>query len=920
MSTMSPFLTPLNLKYIEELQSRYQEKPESLDPTWRYFFEGMQFAEEFSGSTETVSAPDDLEFELKVIELIQAYREMAYVIADVNPLDRRLKTHPLLDLNNFGLKDSDRDRTSHAARLLGMSSSSVKEIIAVLRSCYAGPASVELEHIEDPKIRLWVQKRMEGRSLSKPFEAKIQKHIWEKLFEAESLDLFLHKRFIGQKRFSAEGCDVLTPMMDFLVDQSSLLGTDEIIIGMAHRGRLSILANIFHMNLHLLFAQFSGNVEAEITAGDGDVKYHIGASEDTTSFSGKPVHLSLVPNPSHLEAVNPVVMGMTHAKQKQKKDLNFERTLSVLIHGDAAFSGQGVVYECLNMSGISGYSIGGTIHIILNNQVGFTANPHEARSTNNPTDLAKMLQVPIFRVNADEPEAALRTIELAVQFRHEFKRDVFIEVFGYRRFGHNESDEPEFTQPVLYTKIKNHPTVLHQYTDKLKTSGVISDADVKAHEKTLNEKFETNLDEAKKNKVSSKLEMFGKKWKGLQNVPQDDSILDAVETAVSQKTLVDLGTQTLTVPEGFHLHRKLKRLFDERAEMLAGKKPLDWGMGECLAYASLIHDGFRVRLSGQDSKRGTFSHRHAVLLDSETGQSHTPLNALKGHEGCFEVLSSLLSEYAVMGFEFGESLSAPNQLTLWEAQFGDFANGAQIIIDQFITGSAFKWQRYSGLTLLLPHGYEGQGPEHSSARMERFLLACALNNIQVCNVTTPAQLFHLLRRQMLKTYRLPLILMTPKSLLRHPMAVSGLAEFSSGEFQHVLDDPDTSLNKSAKHVLMCSGKVYYELLQERDRKKLKLPILRMEQFYPFPHRDLSQIFKHYKKLEMITWCQEEPENMGGWWYMQRNLPGALPKNVGLTYAGRSLHPSPAMGYMHMHGKQQQHVIEKALENLSQVNL
>lgn len=912
---MSPYLNSLNLEYVEELLSRYQTQPEELDPTWRYFFDGMTFATDFPASP--VAAPDaaDLEFELKVIELIQAYRELAYLVADVNPLDRSPKSHPLLELKNFGLKDSDLNRTSHAARLLGMSSTSVREIVAMLRACYTGAAAVELEHIEDPKTRLWVQKRIEGRYLLQPSDPKLKRRIWEKLMESESLDHFLHKRFIGQKRFSAEGCDALTPMMDHLVEQSANLGTDEIIIGMSHRGRISILGHIFNMDLKLIFAQFSGNVEAEITAGDGDVKYHMGASEDTVTLGGKPMHLSLVPNPSHLEAVNPVVMGITHAKQKQKKDLNHDRTLSILIHGDAAFSGQGIVYECLNMSGIAGYTVGGTVHIIVNNQIGFTANPHETRSTNNPTDLAKMLQVPIFRVNADEPEAAMRTVELAIQFRHEFKRDVFIELLGYRRYGHNESDEPEFTQPLLYGKIKNHKTVLQKYTDELKASGILSDADIKSYEQTLINKYEKALEETKKTTHSSKLPMFGKKWQGIHEVPQDESIFAPVKTTVPEKTLMDLGTQILTIPPDFHLHRKLQRLFEERTEMLSGKRGIDWGMGEALAFASLVQDGHKIRLSGQDAKRGTFSHRHAVLVDSENGKTHTPLNTIKGHEKSFEVFSSHLSEYGVMGFEFGESLSAPEQLTIWEGQFGDFANGAQIIIDQFITGSAFKWQRYSGLTLFLPHGYEGQGPEHSSARIERFLLACALHNIQVCNVTTPAQLFHLLRRQMLRSYRLPLILMTPKSLLRHPLAVSTMEDFTKGEFAHVLDEPDESLCKNAKHLVMCSGKVYYELLQERDKLKIDLPILRMEQFYPFPEKDLSNILKKYKKLEEITWCQEEPENMAGWWYMQRNLPRVLPKGVKLSYAGRSLHPSPAMGYMHLHTKQQAYVIAKALEHI-----
>lgn len=912
MSTMSPYLTSLNLNYVEDLLSRYQREPEALDPSWRYFFDGMSFAGDFAAEEATPAASADFEFELKVIELIQAYREMAYLIADVNPLDRSPKTHPLLELKNFGLKESDLDRPAHAARLLGMESATVKEIIATLRACYTGPAAVELEHIEDPKSRLWVQKRIEERYLLKPLDAKIKRRIWEKLAEADSLEQFLHKRFVGQKRFSAEGSDVFTPMMDFLVDSAANLGADEIILGMAHRGRLSVLANIYHMNLKVLFAQFSGNVEADITAGDGDVKYHIGASEDSTTFSGKTVHLSLVPNPSHLEAVNPVVMGMTHAKQKQKKDLNFDRTWPVLIHGDAAFSGQGIVYETLNMSNLAGYSIGGTIHILINNQVGFTANPDETRSTNNPTDLAKMLQIPIFRVNADEPEAALRTVELAAQFRHEFKQDVIIELLGYRRYGHNEGDEPEFTQPLLYNKIKNHPTILEQYTRRLKESGVLTEQDIEAYQKMLADKYEQALDEAKKSQHSSKLHMFGKKWKNFQDVPQDESIFDPVKTAVDQKTLESLGQKLNSFPGDFHLHRKLKRVFEERGDMMAGKKPLDWGMGETLGFASIIKDGYRVRIAGQDAKRGTFSHRHAVLVDTENGKNYSPLNNIRGQEGHFEAVSSLLSEYGAMGFEFGESLSAPEQLTIWEAQFGDFANGAQIIIDQFIAGSASKWQRYSGLTLLLPHGIEGQGPEHSSGRLERFLQMCAQHNMQVCNLTTPAQIFHALRRQILRPYRLPLIAMTPKSLLRHPLAVSSLDDFSSGGFQEIIDESRVELRQDAKRAILCNGKIYYELLQEREALKDTTPLIRIEQFYPFPKKQLSQLLAGYKKLEELVWCQEEPENMGGWWFMLLNLQKYFSKLPKLSYAGRTAQPSPSNGYAHLHTKQQLHVVHQAL--------
>lgn len=912
MSAMNPYLSSLNLNYVEDLLSHYRREPEALDPSWRYFFDGMTFAGEFQATGAMPAVTADFEFELKVIELIHAHREMAYLIADVNPLDRSPKTHPLLELKRFGLKDSDLDRSAHASRLLGMESAPVKEIIATLRACYTGPAAVELGHIEDPKTRLWVQKRIEERHLLKPLDAKTKLRIWEKLAEADSLEQFLHKRFVGQKRFSAEGCDVFTPMMDFLVDHAANLGADEIILGMAHRGRLSVLANIYHMDLKVLFAHFSGNVGADITADDGDVTYHIGASEDTTTFSGKNMHISLVPNPSHLEAVNPVVMGMTHAKQKQKKDLSCDLTWPVLIHGDASFSGQGIIYETFNMSNLTGYTTGGTIHILINNQVGFTANPDETRSTDNPTDLAKMLQIPIFRVNADEPEAVLHTVELAAQFRHEFKQDVIIELLGYRRHGHNEGDEPEFTQPVLYNKIKNHPTILQQYTERLKQTGILTDQDIDSYHQKLADKYEQALDDARKSQHSSKLHMFGKKWKGLRGVPQNESIFDPIKTEVSEKILQNLGQQIAALPADFHLHRKLKRVFEERSNMMAGKKPLDWGMGEALGFASIINDGYRVRIAGQDAKRGTFSHRHAVLVDTENGENYSPLNHLKGHEGGFEAINSLLSEYGAMGFEFGESLSAPEQLTIWEAQFGDFANGAQIIIDQFIAGSASKWQRYSGLTLLLPHGIEGQGPEHSSSRLERFLQMCAQHNMQVCNLTTPAQIFHALRRQILRPYRLPLIAMTPKSTLRHPLAGSTLDDFTKAGFREIIDEASADLRQDAKRAILCNGKIYYELLQERENLKDKTPLIRIEQFYPFPKKQLSRVLDGYKKLEELVWCQEEPENMGGWLFMLLKLQKHFARLPKLSYAGRTAQPSPSNGYAHLHTRQQLHLVRQAL--------
>ncbi|MBI4126392.1 MAG: 2-oxoglutarate dehydrogenase E1 component, partial [Deltaproteobacteria bacterium] len=693
---MTTYLNPANAAYIDGLLQEFESDPVTLDPTWRSFFEGMRY----SDGQEALGA-EDLAFELKALQLVQAYRTLGHLIADINPLDRTPKSHPLLEPSRFELTESDLDRPVKASALLGFEEeTTLGNIIAFLRQIYCSTVAVEYGHIDDAVSRQWVQERVESGILLKPLDAELQKRVLLKLTETEVLEHLLHTRFVGHKRFSGEGNDVMIPMTERLIEICAQAGANELIFGTAHRGRLSLLAFVFQKDVKSIFAEFLGNLETETTPGDGDVKYHLGHSGNITTSNEKTVHLSLVPNPSHLEAVNPVVMGIVRAKQKLKNDIDRSQTIPVLMHGDASFAGQGIIYETLNMSELPGYTIGGTIHLIINNQIGFTALPRDGRSTPNATDIAKMLQAPIIRVNADEPDAAIRAMELATQYRITFKRDVFIDLIGYRRYGHNEGDEPAFTQPTMVQKIMQHPRVLEQYAARLTAAGVLTSEDMAALQQKVTGELEARLTETRSMKISKRADAFADRWRSLKPIPTGDVFFAPTETAIAKKRLLDLSRQLITLPKTFHPHPKIVRFLSDRQEMLEEKRGLDWGMGEALAYASLIEDGVAIRLAGQDSERGTFSHRHSVLHDAETGHRYVPLNNLTGAKADYEVLNSLLSEYAAMGFEFGQTLADPNKLVLWEAQFGDFANGAQIVIDQFLVGSAVKWQRYSGLVLL----------------------------------------------------------------------------------------------------------------------------------------------------------------------------------------------------------------------------
>ena len=938
------YLKSQNAEYIEEMFQRYVADPDSVDESWRYFFEGIEIGTEqpaaenghvngnghalktngnghatpavsYAPAPATIQTGSQVNSEAKVAELIQAYRELGILLANLNPLEESPKTHPLLELSAFELTDADLDRKFTAAKLIGLPSpSSLREIIAALRETYCGTIGVEYTHIQDPSLREWLEKRMEATRNKAKLTKETKTQILRKLTEAESFERFLHTRYVAQKRFSVEGGDALIPMLDCMVNEAAESGATDVVLGMAHRGRLNVLTNIFSKKYEYLFSEFEGKYSTDKMTSEGDVKYHMGYSADFTTRRGSSVHMSLAFNPSHLEFVNAVVEGMARAKQRLKNpDLKAsqQQVVPVVIHGDAAFAGQGVVYETLQLSLLHGYSTGGTIHVVVNNQVGFTTLPRDSRSTTYATDLAKMLETPIFHVNGDDAEACYYVAQLATQFRQIYHRDVVIDLICYRKYGHNEGDEPSFTQPLMYKKIKDHPSPREIYAKQLTASGELSTAEVQALVDALTEKLTAAHAIAKSTQDPPIAQVFEGAWKGLRRATDDD-LLAPVSTRVSEKTLKEIGRKMCEVPAGFHTHPKLVRLLETRAKMVESGQGIDWGTGELLAYGSLLLEGTHVRLSGQDSERGTFSHRHSVLYDSETNVSHAPLNFIKPDQAQYLVLNSSLSEMAVLGFEFGHSIADPKSLTIWEAQFGDFVNGAQVIIDQFISSSEMKWQRMSGLTLLLPHGYEGQGPEHSSARFERFLQMCAKNNMQVCNFTTPAQIFHALRRQMHRDFRKPLIVMSPKSLLRHPLAVSSLSDFTNADFQEVI--ADTTAAKKVRRVIFCTGKVYYDLVAARDAAKITdIAIIRIEQLYPWPKHRIEPILKQYSDVSDVIWVQEEPRNMGAWSFVRDFLPETAGFKQKLRYVGRVPAAAPAVGSAKVHEKEQKSIVEEALK-------
>jgi len=855
--------------------------------------------------------------EARVIELINAYRVRGHLIADIDPLHALpILYHPELDIDTYGLTIWDLDRVFITDGLANKESGTLREILDILQHAYCGKVGIEYRHIQSKEEKTWIREQIRREFVQpEPVPVEVKKRLLWKLISAEQFERFLHTKYLGQKRFSLEGCETVIAVLDRLIEGAAARGVEDITLGMAHRGRLNVLANVIGNLCERIFAAFEGSVHPEFPADEGDVKYHQGASGERVTESGRTVRLSLSPNPSHLEAVDPVVEGMVRAKQdstvdrlSMTRDQVVDLALPVLLHGDAAFAGQGIVMETLNLAGLKGYRTGGTIHIIINNQIGFTTSPEAGRSTIYSTDVARMTQLPIFHINGDDPEAAYRALQIALDYRQEFNKDVVLDLIGFRRLGHNETDEPSYTQPLMYARVKAHPGVRSIYAKRLIKEGVYTEDEVKGLIEERVRRYEDALANAKR-KV---------KEEPVQSQP-DVVELDGstvISTGIEAETVKSIGRKIALVPEGFNINPKMVGQLARRAKMGDGATPMDWAFAEAVAFGSLVLDGTRVRLSGQDSGRGTFSQRHAVLYDTQTGKSWTPLSELRSDansEARFEVFDSSLSEEGVLGFEYGYSVVAQSALVLWEAQFGDFGNGAQTIIDQYIAASEDKWKQTSRLVMLLPHGYEGQGPEHSSARLERYLQLCAENNLQVCYPTTPAQYFHLLRRQVQPGMDRPLVIMTPKSLLRLPAAASTVEELTVGGFKPLIDDGEITDASLVEKVVMCSGKVYYDLIDARKKgDEKRVAILRLEQFYPFPLTSIREALAKYANAKQLVWAQEEPQNMGGWTFVQPRLENLLTACERPQYVGRTSSASPATGSYSIHQKEQAQIVSEAL--------
>ncbi|HJQ74218.1 MAG TPA: 2-oxoglutarate dehydrogenase E1 component [Gaiellaceae bacterium] len=909
--------TLANKEYVAEQYRRWKADPASVGPEWGLFFAGFELAADgANGALARVPQEAPAGF-LDVYDLVHSYRELGHLVAHLNPLDETERMHPLLDPSEFGFGEPDFDRVVNCAGFRGCARATVRELIVRLRETYCRTIGVEYMHIQDQEQRVWLQDRIE-RNLNRPeLGAEDRLRILDRLVEAEGFERFLQLRYPTAKRFSLEGCDALIPLLDTLIEDAGGLGVEEMVFGMPHRGRLNVLANVVRKPYEMVLAEFEGSLLAKEATGDGDVKYHLGYSNDRTTRGGAKVHLSLCPNPSHLEAVDPIVEGIVSAKQYRRHDAECSQVVPVLLHGDAAFTGQGVVSETLGLSELAGYRTGGSVHVIINNQIGFTTPPEAYRPAPYPSEVAKIIGAPVFHVNADDPEAAVQAARLAIGFRQRFKKDVIVDLVGYRRHGHNELDDPTYTQPVMYRKIAQQPTALALYRGQLVSTGVASEEDAERRQREFRELLDDAQGYARDFMPRQQIFVFGGLWRGLGWAGDDWS----ARTAVARETLDEVAAAFARVPAGFTPHPRVARLMAERAAMVREGRAIDWSTAEALAIGTLLLEHVPVRLSGQDTARGTFSQRHAVLHDVETDERYVPLDNIRGDQEQARILDSMLSENAVLGFEFGMTLADPHRLVCWEAQFGDFANGAQIVIDQFLVSSESKWQRMSGLVLLLPHGYEGQGPEHSSARLERFLQLCAEDNVQVCYPTTPAQYFHALRRQMHRNFRKPLVVMTPKSLLRHKLCVSSIAEFTDATFEPVLDDvavggaPEAGVTverAKVQRLLLCSGKLYYALLgARRERAMDSVGIVRVEELYPFPFRPLEKLFAAYPEAHEIVWVQEEPWNMGSWHFVYHRLRRILPDRRQLSYVGRAEAASPATGSYKIHQQEEAELVNRA---------
>ncbi len=969
----SSFMQGHNAEYLEQMYARFASDPNAVDEAWQAFFKAMgddeisvkreaegpswarsdwppQPMDDLTGALTGQWAPDpevkeagqkirakasehnvevsDEQIKRAVLDsiralmIIRAYRIRGHLAADLDPLGMREPTpHPELDPKSYGFSEADMDRPIFIDNVLGLQIASMREIVDIIKRTYCGTFALQYMHISNPEEAAWLKERIEGFGKEIAFSREVRRAILNKMVEAEGFEKFLHVKYMGTKRFGLDGGEALIPAMEQIIKRGGAMGVEDIVIGMPHRGRLNILANVMGKPYQAIFNEFQGgSFKPEDVDGSGDVKYHLGASSDR-EFDGNNVHLSLTANPSHLEAVNPVVIGKVRAKQDQLNDHERIKVMPVLLHGDAAFAGQGVVAECFALSGLRGHKTGGTMHIVVNNQIGFTTAPHFSRSSPYPTDNALVVEAPIFHVNGDDPEAVVHAAKVATEFRQKFHKDVVLDIICYRRFGHNEGDEPMFTNPVMYKKIKGHKTTLTLYTERLVKDGLIPEGEIEdmkaAFQARMNEEFE-----AGKDYKPNKADWLDGKWSHLDRNKEE---YVRGQTAIKPETLAEVGKSLCRAPDGFPLHKTVSRLLDTKSKMFEAGQGFDWATAEALAFGSLLTEGYGVRLAGQDSTRGTFSQRHSGLVNQETEERYYPLNHIREGQAQYEVIDSALSEYAVLGFEYGYSLAEPNALTMWEAQFGDFANGAQIMFDQFISSGESKWLRMSGLVMLLPHGFEGQGPEHSSARLERFLQLCGQDNWIVANCTTPANYFHILRRQLHRDFRKPLVLMTPKSLLRHKLCISKAEEFTTGSsFHRVLWDDaqqgnsDTKLvaDDKIKRVVMCSGKVYFDLLEERDARGIDdVYLLRVEQFYPFPAISAVQELERFKQAEII-WCQEEPKNQGAWTFIEPNIEWVLgrigAKHTRPRYVGRATSASPATGLASQHKAQQAALVNEAL--------
>ncbi len=902
------YLNSNSTAYIESLYESYKQDPESVDFGWQKFFEGFELGRSGDASQVTMDTPEHFLKEIGVLNLINGYRNRGHLFTKTNPVRERRKYFPGKEISQWGLSDSDLETVFNAGHEIGIGPAKLKDIIQLLEATYCESIGVEFMFIRHPERIKWFLDRLESTRNTPNFTIEEKKQILSKLNQAVIFENFLGTKFLGQKRFSLEGAETLIPAMDAVIQKGADLGIKEFVIGMAHRGRLNVLANIMNKTYKEIFKEFEGKFNPDDPFG-GDVKYHLGYSTDIKTANGKEVHLSLSPNPSHLEAVDPVVEGMVRAKIDHKYKGDLTSIAPILIHGDASIAGQGIVYEVIQMSKLDGYKTGGTIHLVINNQIGFTTNYKDARSSTYCTDVAKTTLSPVFHVNGDDVEALVHAIQMAVEYRQKYHTDVFIDILCYRRYGHNESDEPRFTQPLLYKAIEKHPNPREIYQKKLAEQGSIDAELAKEMDREFRQHLQERLNEAKQETTTTVEPLFQGSWKNFRFSTHEDfnTIFD---TKVEEKKFIEIANKITKLPTDKKFLTKIERLFAERSKMVNETKTFDWAMAELMAYATLMDEGFDVRLSGQDVERGTFSHRHAVVKIEDSEEEYIPLQHVKEDQAPFYIYNSHLSEYGVLGFEYGYAMASPNTLTIWEAQFGDFFNGAQIIVDQFVTSAEFKWRRSNGLVMLLPHGYEGQGPEHSSGRIERFLEACANDNIQVAMCTTPANYFHLLRRQMIRPFRKPLVVFTPKSLLRLPACVSKLEDFTKGNFQEVIDD-STVKAKDVKRVLLCSGKIYYDLIDRREKegRTKDVAIVRLEQIFPLPVEQLNALKEKYSKATEIFWVQEENANMGAWPYLVRKM-----RKENIEVISRKESSSTATGYNKQHLTQQDYILYKAFTN------